>query len=186
MQTRHRLCGAIKHHHHRVRGIKKKNHERSSYYHRYFIKMTESAVTHTGEKRRRSHVLLFVVRFSLFRRHPQTKCCVLALLSLFLLRETLRALFFFSLTLSSSSPPSQSMRVGFLKATTVSKTDGFLKYPRRCGRDKRIRWKFARNCTTNGASFNTCKCSKRPRTGIYSCWTGAYKRRNGTSSRTKK
>ena len=72
------------------------------------------------------------------------------------------------------------------KGTTLSKTDGSRKSPRKCGPDKRTRSRFKKNCTTNKVSFNTCKCSKRPRTGTYSYWTGAYKRRNETSSRIRR
>ena len=72
------------------------------------------------------------------------------------------------------------------KGTTLSKTDGSRKSPRKCGPDKRTRSRFKKNCTTNKVSFNTCKCSKRQRTGTYSFWTGAYKRRNETSSRIRR
>ena len=72
------------------------------------------------------------------------------------------------------------------KGTTDSKTDGSRKSPRKCGLDKRTRSRFRKNCTTHKASFNTCKCSKRQRMGTYSFWTGAYKRRNETSSRIRR
>ena len=127
--------------------------------------MTESAVvTHTGTKTFK-HILSL---FSLREPPPVS-------LNFFLRVLTLNA--------SSLNRPRDLLKQ---KGTTVSKTDGSRKSPRKCGLDKRTRSRFWKNCTTHKASFNTCKCSKRQRTGTYSFWTGAYKRRNETSSRIRR
>ena len=126
-------------------------------------RMTDSTVTHTG-----AFVRSFVRRRSLSR----ARVCIT---SHRVLTPPKTALIIKSALLSSARTRSDRdtdalsavIERHLRQETTVSKTDGSRKYPRRCGLDKRTRWRFERNCTTRKASFNTCKCLRRPRTGTY-------------------